>query len=360
MAKSLTRREFIKLVWLSLSSLAFTRVFPRQMEQPQGMLGRVAGKQVDVRSLPNDQAAIVGNRFRDQLVHIYGEVRPPDAPKFYNPLWYRVWGGYLHSARIQIVQVRLNEVENYMPPSGQLCEVTVPYTIAYQYNQWDGWIPWRGSWLYYSSVHWVTGVDKGPDGRPWYKITNELSASEFYFVPAEHLRAIKPEEIAPTRTEVAPDKKRVEVSLREQLARLFEGEEVVYTARVSTGIPNPRLPEGELPTSTPEGRFVIYSKNPSKHMGSVAGGDEVEETGGFSLPGVPWASFFKSPGGYALHGTYWHNNFGLQMSHGCVNMKNEDALWLFRWSTPVFDPFKIESMRDWDARGNGTKVLVYS
>jgi len=60
---------------------------------------------------------------------------------------------------------------------------------------------------------------------------------------------------------------------------------------------------------------------PSKHMGSVAGGEEVEEQGGFTLPGVPWTSFFKSPGGYAMHGTYWHNNFGLQMSHGCVNLR---------------------------------------
>jgi lipoprotein-anchoring transpeptidase ErfK/SrfK len=203
-------------------------------------------------------------------------------------------------------------------------------------------------------------VEAGPDGRPWYRVTNELSDSEVYFVPAEHLRLIRPEEYTPLRIEVPPEKKRIEVSLGEQMLRAFEGEELVYSARISSGIPNPRLPEDELPTATPEGRFVIYSKMPSKHMGSVAGGDEVEERGGFTLPGVPWTSFFKSPGGYAFHGTYWHNNFGLQMSHGCVNMRNEDAKWLFRWTTPVFDPFKIESSRDWERTGNGTQVLIYS
>jgi len=98
---------------------------------------------------------------------------------------------------------------------------------------------------------------------------------------------------------------------------------------------------------------------PSKHMGSVAGGEEVEENGGFSLPGVPWTSFFRDPGGYALHGTYWHNNFGLQMSHGCVNMRNEDALWLFRWTTPVFDLSTVESDRGWEKTGSGTQVYVY-
>jgi len=39
--------------------------------------------------------------------------------------------------------------------------------------------------------------------------------------------------------------------------------------------------------------------------------------------------FYK---GYALHGTYWHNNFGRPMSHGCVNMTNDDALWMYEWT----------------------------
>ena len=119
------------------------------------------------------------------------------------------------------------------------------------------------------------------------------------------------------------------------------------------------LQDGDLPTSTPLGDYVIYSKMPSKHMGSVAGGEEVEASGGFTLPGVPWTSFFRNPGGYALHGTYWHNNFGLQMSHGCVNMRNQDALFLFRWTTPVFDPLKIENHADWEVTGHGTRVRVY-
>jgi lipoprotein-anchoring transpeptidase ErfK/SrfK len=206
----------------------------------------------------------------------------------------------------------------------------------------------------------VTGVESGPDGRGWYQITSELSKTEKYLVPPEHLRIIPPSEYAPISTHISPEKKRIEISLREQTLRAFEDGSEVMSARISSGIPNKRLPEGELPTATPEGRFVIYSKMPSKHMGSIAGGPEVDENGGFTLPGVPWTSFFKSPGGYALHGTYWHQNFGLQMSHGCVNMRNQDALWLFRWSTPVFDPEQIESHSDWERTGNGTQVYIYS
>ena len=357
--KALSRRELLKIGGLGLLSLAFKPLFPRQPEYDLGVLARIASKQVDIRSQPNDEAPIVGNRFRDQLVHVYGEVRPTDAPIYYNTLWYRVWGGYVHSAHLQIVKVRMNGPARYIPKAGQLCEVTVPYTQAYQFNKWDGWFPWRGSRLYYSSTHWATDIEEGPDGRAWYQVTSELSKTEKYLVPPEHLRIIPPEEYAPISTHIAPEDKRIEVSIPEQMLWAFEGEKEVFKARISTGIPNYRLPEEELPTATPEGSFTIYSKMPSKHMGSVAGGPEVEDNGGFALPGVPWTSFFKSPGGYALHGTYWHNNFGLQMSHGCVNMRNEDSKWLFRWTTPVFDPYKIESPADWEKTGHGTTVFVY-
>ncbi len=333
--------------------------FPRQPEGDLGLLVRVATRQVDVRSLPNDQAPIVGNRFKDQILQVYEELHPPDAPKYYNTLWYRVWGGYMHSAHLEVVEIRLNEPQSWVNPGGQLCEVTVPYTTAYQFSKYDGWAPWRGSRLYYSSTHWATGVEKGPDGNPWYKIVSELSKSEIYYVPAVHLRPIALQEYAPLALDIPPEKKRIEVSLREQTLRAYQNNEIVLETRISSGIPNHSLEGDDYPTATPPGKYVIYSKMPSKHMGSVAGGDELEKTGGFTLPGVPWTSFFISPGGYALHGTYWHNNFGLQMSHGCVNMRNQDALFIFRWTTPVFDPIKIESPDNWEVTGHGTSVIVF-
>ncbi len=181
MAKRFSRRDFFKLGGLTLASAALPASwwsgaaaapgpdFPRQPEQPEGRLARITSKQVDVRSRPDDEAPIVGNRFRDQLVHVYEELIPPDAPKYYNPLWYRVWGGYIHCAHTQIVQTHLNEPERYLQPGGQLCEVTVPYTTAYQYTKWDGWAPWRGSRLYYSSTHWATAIEAGPDANPGIK-----------------------------------------------------------------------------------------------------------------------------------------------------------------------------------------------
>ena len=51
---------------------------------------------------------------------------------------------------------------------------------------------------------------------------------------------------------------------------------------------------------------------------------------GYNLPNVPWTMYFR--GGYAIHGVYWHTNFGTPMSHGCINMKKSDARWLYRWA----------------------------
>jgi len=51
---------------------------------------------------------------------------------------------------------------------------------------------------------------------------------------------------------------------------------------------------------------------------------------GYDLANVPWTMFFYA--GYAIHGTYWHNNFGHPMSHGCVNMTTTEAKWLYEWA----------------------------
>ncbi|HNS50418.1 MAG TPA: L,D-transpeptidase [Anaerolineae bacterium] len=125
--------------------------------------------------------------------------------------------------------------------------------------------------------------------------------------------------LTPTRTvsptSIPEDKsesgKWIEVDLSEQRLHAHEGQSTVLTAVVSTGI-------SVYPTRT--GRFRIYAKYQSTPMSGP----------GYYLPGVPWTMFYS--GNYAIHGTYWHNNFGRPMSHGCVNMKTSEAKWLFQWA----------------------------
>jgi len=103
----------------------------------------------------------------------------------------------------------------------------------------------------------------------------------------------------------------VEVVLSSQRAVAWQGNAPVRTMVVSTGIA--RYP-------TPSGRFRIYAKYRSTTMSGP----------GYYLPGVPHTMFFYR--GYALHGTYWHRNFGRPMSHGCVNLTRGDAAWLYSWA----------------------------
>ena len=350
MSKNLSRREFLKLGGLSLGTMAFTPFVPRDADQDYGNIARVTIHEVDVYAEPRDGAQIVGKRYRDQLVQIYYELEPADAPIFYNKLWYRVWGGYIHSSYLQKVKINYNEALAEVSESGQLAEVTVPYSQSYTHNQYDGWqVEYR---LYFKTTHWITGVDQGPDGRAWYQLTDELQPWS-YWVPADHLRPISTEELAPISPDIPSGDKRIEVDLARQSLAAYERDQIVFQTRVSSGIPSSRPTSNGIPTETPKGNFNIYSKMPSKHMGNgrLMQGDL--DLDAYELVGVPWTMFFhRLDTGYALHGTYWHNNFGWQMSHGCINMRNEDAKWLFRWTTPTNHPAEVEK------NGSGTQVVI--
>jgi lipoprotein-anchoring transpeptidase ErfK/SrfK len=106
---------------------------------------------------------------------------------------------------------------------------------------------------------------------------------------------------------------------------------------------------------TPVGNFQVERKYPSRHMGD---GGLTSSPDAYELVGVPWATFFH-PAGIAFHGTYWHDNFGSPMSQGCVNMRNSDAKWLFRWCNPYFNP-QPHDRSEWKRIDRGTQVDIIS
>jgi hypothetical protein len=344
MMKNLSRRDFLKLSALGLGSLAFGPPFNDSLTTDTGLVARIASESVSIYAEPNDESKILYTRYRDDLLNVYDEV--VSEHEAINPRWFRVWRGYAHTAHLQLVKTRINPVLYDIPENGQLAEVTVPFTQTMRYlSAYDKWDPvYR---LYYESTHWIVGVEEGPDGTPWYKLIDELLDID-YHVPARHLRPIMPEEYTPISPDVPMAHKRIEVSLADQTVTCYENDEVVLHASVSTGLNRTTLP-GQISTKTPTGDFNIFSKKPSAHMGD---GNLTSDIYAYELPGVPWTSFFTEHG-VAFHGTYWHRNWGQPMSHGCVNMLTEDAKWLFRWTTPIENPEK------WETIGYGTRVTVY-
>jgi len=103
----------------------------------------------------------------------------------------------------------------------------------------------------------------------------------------------------------------IDVNLSQQMVYAYEGDVIVNSFVVSTGT-------AQTPTVT--GKYKIWIKLKSTTMSGP----------GYHLTNVPYTMYFYK--GYGLHGTYWHNNFGTPMSHGCVNLSIPDAEWLYYWA----------------------------
>jgi lipoprotein-anchoring transpeptidase ErfK/SrfK len=160
-----------------------------------------------------------------------------------------------------------------------------------------------------------------------------------FFVPAIHLRVLPPSYFEPITPDIPYEQKLIEVNLTMQTLTAYEYGKSVFQTNISSGIPGNPGGTNELPTTTPIGKFTILDKVPAKHMGysyfgSQTTGNILADVDNYVLPGIPWTSFF-TPQGHAFHGTYWHENFGLPMSHGCINMRSNEANWIFRWARPV-------------------------
>lgn len=141
--------------------------------------------------------------------------------------------------------------------------------------------------------------------------------------------------------------KRIEIDLTNQRLYAFSGDQKIYDFAVSSG-------KWSL---TPTGNFHIWIK---LRYTLMTGGTKLLGTY-YYLPNVPYVMFFyndETPQwkGYGIHGAYWHNNFGHPMSHGCINMKPEEAELLYYWAMPdLRGRPSIKATTD----NPGTEVIIY-
>jgi hypothetical protein len=96
----------------------------------------------------------------------------------------------------------------------------------------------------------------------------------------------------------------------------YQGDQVLWQGYISTGTAK---------FATPPGSYHVLSKLPSQTMEGVLGGEY------YNVPDVPDVMYFTDRG-HAIHGTYWHSNFGTPMSHGCVNLPVDVADWMYQWA----------------------------
>lgn len=340
----LTRREFLKLA--STGTLAFAlkdlRVDRALAAEPPKQ-GRNTWSGVPLYDAPSFQANKLTLFRADQVLNITGIKEDGDLElgNPYNSLWYQINGeGYTFSGWIQPVETNYQKPKFDIRPSGQVGEITVPYTVTKK----DPFVyADNGYRTYYGTTHWVTGTVVTRDEKSiWYEIYDSYLKKSFY-VPSHDMRIVPDDELTLLSPDVPQGEKKIVVDLSTQLVTAFEGEKMVFSQRCASGVKG---------TDTPKGEFQTYHKGPSVHMTNE--GDAVEDETVYSLPGVPWCSFFTGAGN-AFHGTYWHNDWGMPRSHGCVNLPSEAAKFLYRWTQPVVPPDEDYLHKP----GEGTAVHIF-
>jgi hypothetical protein len=203
-----------------------------------------------------------------------------------------------------------------------------------RYSPTSGGAPLPGSTIGFREPVLLTGK-KLPRGM--------LEVADGTFIAEASVRVIRRRTSFPSFA--TGDRKWVDVSVKEQSLVAYVGRKPVYVTLVSTG--RSGLMDPEETDATVRGSFMIYQKEVSSTMD----GDE-DRSDSFNLHDVPFVQYFHK--GYALHGTYWHDDFGKPRSHGCVNLAPVDAAWLFEWTDPSVPP-------EWHGvlnKERGTVVLV--
>ena len=176
------------------------------------------------------------------------------------------------------------------------------------------------------------GETRVRDGHTWYRVVFDESVrypdriSKEWWVAGDYVRIFQhqgPQELAPNET--ASSTKHIVVDRGDQMLYAYDGDTLFMQEPISSGLDG---------TPTPRGTFHIFKKTPSRYMQGPLPGVSDQY---YDLPGVPWDLYFTHEGA-AIHGAYWHDKFGEQWSHGCVNLPVEKARELYEWAdlgTPV-------------------------
>lgn len=290
-----------------------TAVFNELLGYPP-MLGRVEARLLRVLENPwQQQYDIAYNVHYADVLPIYQAVHIPESRWSvpHNDVWFDLGDGWIHSSWVVPVKEQFNDPQTNIPLDGFWGEITVP-------TAWQHWEPklYSERWydLAYGAVFRIIDRTDEPNGRAWYRIEDDINPNVEYWVQAAHVRRLHPREFSPISPEVPPDQKRIEIQLADQILTCFEGDRAVFRTRCATGDAW-QGPDGRVYNYyTPRGEYHIYHKRPSRHMqGGATSADD------YDLPGVPWSMFFQRDG-IAIHGTYWHNDYGHRRSHGCVNV----------------------------------------
>ncbi|MDO9547182.1 MAG: L,D-transpeptidase [Pelolinea sp.] len=326
-----SRRDFLRESALSAFSLPLLCAnFSNQQlsssitDSGSEILGRVLFDGTPTFVEPDDRSASNGTHNFNDVLSLAQPIKGYSQLSK-NDIWFGMdQNAFIHSQNIQLVQNNLNEPHEDVSTSGQLAEITVPFSEAWPGDR-QNTRPHQN--FYYGSTHWIHGLGKDSDNNLYYLVIEDRWG-ESYYVNAAHMRIIENQELSPSAPDVDPEIKHILVDTKNQLLTAYEDDSPVLITAISTGVLSK-----DANFITPLGEYTVNYKRPSRHM---VHSDKIGINDG-ELYGVPWVSYFTDSG-IAFHGTYWHNDFTQPHSHGCINMPIYAAHWIYLWTDPVVPP----------------------
>ncbi len=198
------------------------------------------------------------------------------------------------------------------------------YASAYSGVMFDNPLPFPIAWVIQASIPASTPGGSRNIKTPaisrytlvYIYATVKVDQWDWYLVgPGQWLPQQKVARVVPaTRPKDATDKW-VSVDLFEKVLTAYEGDKLVFATLVSPGLPQ---------WQTNVGVFKVWKRLTTAPMSGAMGQPDF-----YSLPAVPYVMYFDND--ISLHGTYWHDGYGFNHSHGCVNLSISDAHWIFNW-----------------------------
>ncbi len=146
------------------------------------------------------------------------------------------------------------------------------------------------------------------DGQNWYLIG-----------PGQWINQFDVARVMPVTPPAGVTGRWVGIDLSQEVLTAYENDKLIFATMVSTGV---------APRVTRRGLYHVYLRQRVGDMSALMGTPDY-----YNIYYVPYIQYFDD--GIALHAATWHDNFGIPMSHGCVNMAITDAHWLWDWATNV-------------------------
>ena len=373
MNHNFSRRDFLKVAGVGLGAMAFRpfkletyydKIYTakRLPQYPASeIIGRMTGM-TDVHSRPSNdplQATTTGVLYDDNLIE-WGREVIGTAVGLTNQKYLETAGGYVWSSRVQPTRNLPNTPITEMPAgqAGFWAEVTVPYIeLTLEGAVVSSWLQSLISYnfpprVYYGQVIWIDQVRQS-NGFAEYR-WNEAPGrgygpGDIFWADGAGLKVLTEADVAPISPEIDPNEKKIVADLTYQKMSCFEGNNEVFFCRISSGAIFDAYGAPTDSFSTPVGELNTHWKIISLNM---SGGGSAS---GYSTPAVPWDTVISGDG-IAIHGAFWHNDFGERRSHGCINVKPEDAKWVFRWTTPHISLAQSEARMTWPEHGTTVNV----